>query len=637
MSCLSPIDGGGLPFFEKYLKPPEKKNVICIPLCDGVHFQCYIVNIKELKIIHIDSLPWDHPKNPTSLQIAKILFENSNPTFESLFSERKQFDANSCGIWLVTEMSSYLINLPEISDRYNAFDIAYNLLARNPIMRKVESLSSQFFTEDQMKKIASADFVIHVLTNDPERFEYFRQSPSKGIRTNFFFITDISKISISDINADDNGVYLKSCNTSKFYYCDKNRTSIAREDIGGKFYYNERLTRNCYKKVYIPSDKIVKLSRTYKKAKSFARTFIQVSNLASSPPSLFVAVLYQASAIAEKDDVSCHGNATQNSKPYFRTSKDVLQKTREKCVTGLNGKTVYDKINKESGGVYYWSSHSSELRDMRQVHRLKEKTKGKVTKGISALGFSGELSMAIMQQRSDPEFIKTISCISDSYYIFLGTTSQLDDVVKMCCDSDNVLCIDTTFSLCSSWVTDCCYNNDRLRTNGVKHPIFLDPAIVHFEKDVFLFSCFASEMLTYQPAISNLKTIRTDLEKAIFNSFLPQIKDLKLLLWVFHLQQNDKRKLTELKPKDGSQAINAILADIYGRQYSTMVEYGLEDSKDTNDLTARLESLRESWENVCPGFHEWFVSKRKAVFQNSVIECARKNTNVICCSQEMTT
>ena len=83
------IDGAGLLYFEKYFKPPVKKNIICIPLCDGVHFQGYIVNTKEHKIIHIDSLRWDQPKNPTSIQIAKMLFENSQPTFESLFSERK--------------------------------------------------------------------------------------------------------------------------------------------------------------------------------------------------------------------------------------------------------------------------------------------------------------------------------------------------------------------------------------------------------------------------------------------------------------------------------------------------------------------------------------------------------------------
>ena len=152
---------------------------------------------------------------------------------------------------------------------------------------------------------------------------------------------------MSHINADYNGAYLKSRNIDKFYYCDNDRTSIVREDISGKFYFNERLSRNSYKKVYIPSDKIAKLSRAYMKAKSFplTRTFIQVSNPVSGLPSFFVAVFYQASSIAEKDEVSCHGNATQNSKPYLRTSKDVLQNVREKFVNGLNAKTAYDEIN----------------------------------------------------------------------------------------------------------------------------------------------------------------------------------------------------------------------------------------------------------------------------------------------------
>ena len=62
------------------------------------------------------------------------------------------------------------------------------------------------------------------------------------------------------------------------------------------------------------------------------------------------------SVIAEKDEVSCHGNATQNSKPCFRTSKDIVPKARETCVNLLNVKTVYDEINKESGGAYDLSS-----------------------------------------------------------------------------------------------------------------------------------------------------------------------------------------------------------------------------------------------------------------------------------------
>ena len=56
ISCLSQINDVGLLYFEKYLKCPEKKNLICILLCGKVNFQGYIVNIKEHKIIHFNSL-----------------------------------------------------------------------------------------------------------------------------------------------------------------------------------------------------------------------------------------------------------------------------------------------------------------------------------------------------------------------------------------------------------------------------------------------------------------------------------------------------------------------------------------------------------------------------------------------------
>ena len=122
-----------------------------------------------------------------------------------------------------------------------------------------------------------------MLTNDPERSEYFRQSPPKRIRTNFFFITDFLKTSMSDINANDMVNNWNLVTRTSFIYRDKDWTSIVPEDLRGKFYYNERLPRNSYKKVYIPLDKIVKLSSTYKKAKIFSltRTVIQESNPAS--------------------------------------------------------------------------------------------------------------------------------------------------------------------------------------------------------------------------------------------------------------------------------------------------------------------------------------------------------------------
>ena len=119
----------------------------------------------------------------------------------------------------------------------------------------------------------------------------------------------------------------------------------------------------------------------------------------------------------------------------------------------------------------------------------------------------------------------------------------MDDVVKMCCDSDNALCIDTTFNLCSSWVTDCCYNNDHLKTNEGKHTIFLGPTIVHFKKDALLFSRFGSEMLTHRPAISNFKKIGRDPEKTIF----PTNQGFKAAVTRFPSSTERQRNLTELK------------------------------------------------------------------------------------------
>ena len=202
------------------------------------------------------------------------------------------------------------------------------------------------------------------------------------------------------------------------------------------------------------------------------------------------------------------------------------------------------------------------------------KRKGKKSNVISTPELSGEYCCSVLIQNLENRF---------RAYVILLDFPWNDYSV------DNVLYIDTTFNVCSSCVTDCCYSNYRLTINEGKHQIFLGPETVHFEIEAFLLSRFASEMLTHRPAISNLKTIGTDLEKAIFNDFLSQIKNLKLLLCVFYLQQNDKRKLMEIKAKGQSQAKNTVLSDICDRQYSIMKENVLANSKDANELAKRLE------------------------------------------------
>ena len=117
-SCLSLVERVGLPYFENYFNPNLLKNndFICIPLCDGTHFQGYVVNSKVKRIIHFDSLHPNSAKNPASEEIATILFGKVDVLYESYFTETKQFDVNSCEIWLTAAISSFKLQLPVVTD-----------------------------------------------------------------------------------------------------------------------------------------------------------------------------------------------------------------------------------------------------------------------------------------------------------------------------------------------------------------------------------------------------------------------------------------------------------------------------------------------------------------------------------------
>ena len=106
--------------------------------------------------------------------------------------------------------------------------------------------------------------------------------------------------------------------------------------------------------------------------------------------------------------------------------------------------------------------------------------------------------------------------------------------------------------------------------------------------------------------IRSLKTIGTDLEKAIYNGFSSQIEDLKLC--VLQVEKRDHRKLLDLKAPP--KAIKQILRDIYGTQYGGVKELGLADAIDSTDFSKKLSELKSIWEKLCPGFFHWFLKKR---------------------------
>ena len=238
-------------------------------------------------------LRWTIPNNPTSKCIVQILFpDECKITFESLFMKRKQLHVNSCGLWLVAGICSHVINLPELTDREHAFDIYCSLLEHKSKSNQssVNMASSDFCCEEQLKKFSTAEFLIDVLTNSPEKSEYYRELPPKGIRTNLFYITDLTKTSLANISADDIGAYLKSRITNKSYFYGNNQV-ITVHEVNDKYYCNKRESHNSYSKVYVSADNVVSLHRAYRKAKSFSltRTIVKIANPINGPMSPNVA------------------------------------------------------------------------------------------------------------------------------------------------------------------------------------------------------------------------------------------------------------------------------------------------------------------------------------------------------------
>ena len=85
---------------------------------------------------------------------------------------------------------------------------------------------------------------------------------------------------------------------------------------------------------------------------------------------------------------------------------------------------------------------------------------------------------------------------------------------------------------------------------------------------------------------------------------------------------------TNMSASRKQKAISQIIKDIYGCQQGNIYEYGLAEADDQDDFEGKLNSLKDRWNVLCPGFYDWFHAKRKQTFIESVIQSAREGTNI---------
>ena len=108
-------------------------------------------------------------------------------------------------------------------------------------------------------------------------------------------------------------------------------------------------------------------------------------------------------------------------------------------------------------------------------------------------------------------------------------------------------------------------------------------------------------------ALRGIKKIGHDLDHAIPNGLCDILLSPEKLWCTQHMMERDAYKLDKKHASRTSK--ERIMTDIYGSQTDSIRQSGLADAMDEEDFQVKLYSLRKSWDNLVPGFHELFQKK----------------------------
>ena len=259
------------------------------------------------------------------------------------------------------------------------------------------------------------------------------------------------------------------------------------KDRGG-FYIKEREGRDYYNN-YVSTDNVYWLERYYRQSKSIIglrRLVVTAQCTSKQEAEPYTFIIYSRAdneSDMNEDYILPHGNNNNcySQRPYYKTSKAVLDEQDQLLTSGMRAQEVYDKLLDKSGGPWQASSQSSEPRDVKQVLNRKSKLQSRKDdskENKDSRERSDEI-IAMINAQKDLSIIKGVLSSPTAYYFILHTEEQIQDILMFCCkDPAAVLGTDITFGLCNLWVTDTSYRNKRLlNPQRGKHPVFLGPSI----------------------------------------------------------------------------------------------------------------------------------------------------------------
>ena len=224
-------------------------------------------------------------------------------------------------------------------------------------------------------------------------------------------------------------------------------------------------------------------------------------------------------------------------------------------------------------------------------------------------------------------FVQSVRFHKDAYSSFNHLPYILNHLKRVCVHGNSPLSVDTTFKVADKiWLTTSSYENESLVDCNGKHPQFPGPSQWQFRRNEDSFIRFAGEMIIECPELIGIKKIGHDLDSATANGLNWIFVNATHLWCTRHLQDADTRKLKALGANHNTT--DRFMADIYGSQVNTLETQGLADAEDPHDLKIKLDSLQEIWDDLVPGFYNFFVHYRIKLFESCLVLSARERLGI---------
>ena len=444
---------------------------------------------------------------------------------------------------------------------------------------------------------------------------------------------NMNKVTIASARADDNGAYSRRGNTSKYYFLSNESCQLAHKTPHNTFFVNIRDTssatnRPVYEKRFVGANCVYQLQRQYRYSKSnkFYNMIAVIKRADANEP--YQHYLYLSRWMNQDKDeedtefvVERHGNAKKNhAAAYYRKDASVLHEVQQKLNNGTTPDEVYIQMNKN---IEHASSISEIISNPKLVYNQKQKMRKATNKTIPT-DTEAEVLINLVQ---DDSFVQSVRFDDDCYSSVNYLPYMLNDLKRFCVNGNSPWIVDTTFKVADHiWYTDSSYENESLVDANDKHPQFPGPSQWQFRRNQQSFRRFIGELLIADPQLQQIRKVGHDLDSATSNGLIDLLPYASHLWCTQHLQTADAEKLKKMGAN--RKSIYRIMADIYGTQINTMMSQGLADAEDLQDLNVKLETLKEIWEDLVPGFHSWFKKRRLAKFESCLILSARDELGI---------